>query len=45
MHVMYISGPICGHVGDGNFHSIILVDPNSQDEIAEAKALANRMAE
>ena len=32
--------PILGHVGDGNFHLVVLVDPNAPDEIARAKALA-----
>lgn len=40
-----IAGPILGHVGDGNFHAILLVDPSRADEIAVAKALAERMAE
>ncbi len=40
-----IEGPILGHVGDGNFHAILLVDPNNADEIAQAKDLAHRMAE
>lgn len=35
--------PIVGHVGDGNFHTLILVDPNSADEIARATALHERM--
>lgn len=38
-------GPILGHVGDGNFHSLLLVDPDSPDEIAAAKRIATRMAE
>lgn len=40
-----LSGPILGHVGDGNFHAILMVDPASASEIATAKALAVRMAE
>uniref|UniRef100_UPI0035668F15 FAD-binding oxidoreductase n=1 Tax=Actibacterium sp. TaxID=1872125 RepID=UPI0035668F15 len=40
-----IPGPILGHVGDGNFHSCLLVDPNSAAELAEAKAIAARMVE
>ena len=39
--------PIVGHVGDGNFHLSILVDPEKSEEIAAAKALAaevNRIA-
>jgi D-lactate dehydrogenase (cytochrome) len=35
--------PIVGHVGDGNFHTLILVDPGSADEIARALALHERM--
>jgi D-lactate dehydrogenase (cytochrome) len=39
--------PIVGHVGDGNFHLQILVDPNEPEELTRAKALAsdvNRIA-
>ena len=35
--------PIVGHVGDGNFHTLILIDPNNAEEIARAKALHERM--
>jgi D-lactate dehydrogenase (cytochrome) len=40
-----IAGPILGHVGDGNFHAILLVRPGDAREISVAKGLAGRMAE
>jgi len=40
-----LSGPILGHVGDGNFHAILLVDRGNAAELAEAKRLSTRMAE
>ncbi|WP_300514380.1 FAD-linked oxidase C-terminal domain-containing protein [Aliiroseovarius sp.] len=41
----HIPGPILGHVGDGNFHAILLVDPDNEVEMAEARRLAARMSE
>jgi D-lactate dehydrogenase (cytochrome) len=35
--------PIVGHVGDGNFHALILVHPTDPAEIARAQALHERM--
>jgi D-lactate dehydrogenase (cytochrome) len=35
--------PLFGHVGDGNFHLVILVDPNSKTDLEEAKALNSRL--
>ena len=40
-----ITGPILGHVGDGNFHAILLVEKDNAEELRVAKDLANRMAE
>ncbi|MBB4286391.1 FAD-linked oxidase C-terminal domain-containing protein [Roseospira goensis] len=34
---------IVGHVGDGNFHVLFVFDPDSPEEIAEAKALNDRI--
>ncbi len=36
-------GAIVGHVGDGNFHTAFLIDPDSPEDLAEAKALTHRM--
>jgi D-lactate dehydrogenase (cytochrome) len=35
--------PLFGHVGDGNFHLVILIDPNKPGELEEAKALNVRV--
>ncbi|CUH76118.1 FAD-binding oxidoreductase [Tropicibacter naphthalenivorans] len=40
-----IPGPILGHVGDGNFHTILLIDPDQPAEMLEAKRLSDAMAE
>lgn len=40
-----LAAPIVGHVGDGNFHTLILVDPGNRDEIARAEALNRRIVE
>ena len=35
--------PIVGHVGDGNFHLVILVDPDKPEDIAAAEQLNERL--
>ncbi|HJV27597.1 MAG TPA: FAD-linked oxidase C-terminal domain-containing protein [Aromatoleum sp.] len=35
--------PIVGHVGDGNFHTLILVDPDNPTEIEQAEALNRKI--
>lgn len=35
--------PIVGHVGDGNFHLAMLLDPDNPDEVASARALNDKM--
>ncbi|AKS45673.1 D-lactate dehydrogenase (cytochrome) [Octadecabacter temperatus] len=40
-----IPAPILGHVGDGNFHAILLIDPDNAAEKQEAQRLSSRMAE
>src|SRR5438477_779035 len=34
---------LLGHVGDGNFHLVFMIDPNRPEEIAEASCLNDRM--
>jgi D-lactate dehydrogenase (cytochrome) len=36
--------PLVGHVGDGNFHLAILIDPDSAEELAAAEELSGRLA-
>jgi D-lactate dehydrogenase (cytochrome) len=38
-----IPSALVGHVGDGNFHLVFLIDPNRPEEIAEAGRLNERM--
>ena len=40
-----LTAPLVGHVGDGNFHLSILIDPGDATEKAEAERLAHRLAE
>jgi D-lactate dehydrogenase (cytochrome) len=35
--------PLFGHVGDGNFHLVILIRPESAEDLAEAKAFNERL--
>ena len=37
--------PIVGHVGDGNFHVIFVMDPDRPEELAEAERLNHRLVE
>jgi D-lactate dehydrogenase (cytochrome) len=38
-----IPSALVGHVGDGNFHLVFMIDPNRPEEIAEANRLNERM--
>lgn len=35
--------PMVGHVGDGNFHSAVLVEPGNEEELKAAQDVAHRM--
>jgi len=37
--------PLFGHVGDGNFHTVVSVMMDDVDEVARAKAFVSRLAE
>jgi D-lactate dehydrogenase (cytochrome) len=40
-----VIAPILGHVGDGNFHVIFVIDPNKPEELHEAERLNRRLVE
>lgn len=35
--------PIVGHVGDGNFHTVLVLDPNDAEELRKAHAFNERL--
>ena len=39
-----LTAPIVGHVGDGNFHLLVLFDPAKPDERVKAEGLAERVS-
>ena len=40
-----VVGSIIGHVGDGNYHTLMFCDPNNPKELVRNKLLAHRMAQ
>lgn len=38
-----LCAPLVGHVGDGNFHLVYVINPEDADEMARAKAHSQRM--
>ena len=40
-----LTAPIVGHVGDGNFHLLMLVDRDDAAELAEAERIHRRLVE
>jgi D-lactate dehydrogenase (cytochrome) len=41
----FLLAPMVGHVGDGNFHVLLLVDPENPAELSEAQRLNDRLIE
>jgi len=39
----YLMAPLVGHVGDGNFHLVLLIDPEDPKDIAEAERINERL--
>lgn len=37
--------PLFGHVGDGNFHLVVLVDPDNQEDMTQAEWINERVVE
>ncbi len=37
--------PLVGHVGDGNFHLGVMIDPDDDEEVARAQAFNDRLVE
>ena len=35
--------PIVGHVGDGNFHVLVLIDPESDSDVGKAESFVSRL--
>lgn len=39
-----MTGPVVGHVGDGNFHVLLLLDKNNPEDIEKTKGILSRLA-
>ena len=40
-----IPAPLFGHVGDGNYHVVFAIDPDSEDELAEVRQLSEQLVD
>ena len=39
----FLVAPLVGHVGDGNFHLVLLIDPDREEDLREAERLNDRL--
>jgi FAD/FMN-containing dehydrogenases len=40
-----LTAPLVGHVGDGNFHAIVVFDSQSSTEVAAVRAFVERLSD
>jgi len=40
-----VTAPLVGHAGDGNFHLILVLDPEDADEVSRVSAFSQRLVE
>jgi len=45
MKELNIKAPLVAHIGDGNFHFTIIVDPSDKEELERAKTFAKRVVQ
>ena len=39
LEASWLKAPILGHVGDGNYHVLLVIDPNKPDDLVEAERI------
>jgi D-lactate dehydrogenase (cytochrome) len=40
-----LDGAVLGHVGDGNFHALIMIDPNNKEDVASAHGINEKIVQ